>query len=176
MMAMTLQNLYEDLNTYAVGIALVMLITPWLIWVLCDLIPGEWEEPWVLSANLALAVVALLMWAGYLAYATNTAGWAKVVQEANVLLLIAPPYYVLTSLWVSRQRLPLAEIPFFRSLQGVMIMAAVYMVFSAILARSRIIFFSYVPFSQILWLLALLLLVGYIGYRRLVGDPPRRNR
>ncbi|MEN9204785.1 MAG: hypothetical protein Q6K70_03145, partial [Thermostichales cyanobacterium DRC_bins_46] len=142
-------------------------------------IPGKWEEPWVLSFNLALAVATIVMWAGYLAYATNTAGWDKVIEEANVLLLLAPPYYLLTSLWVSRQRLPLGAIPFFRTLRGIMIMAGVYMVLAAILARVQlyIVFFniSQIPFSVLLWILAGLLLVGYIGYRQAVGDPPQRR-
>jgi len=172
---MTLQSLYEDLNTYAIGVSLLIFVLPWLIWILCTLIPGEWEEPWLLSFNLALAVVSLLMWAGYLAFTTNTAGWAKVVREANVLLLLVPPYYLLTSLWVSRQRLPLGQIPFFRTLQGVMILAGVYMVLAGILARTRIIFFSFVPFSQVLWLLAILLVIGYLGYRQVVGDAPKRR-
>ncbi len=172
---MTLQSLYEDLNTYAIAVSLLIFALPWVVWGICILIPGRWEEPWLLSFNLALAVAAILMWAGYLAYATNTAGWAKVVREANVLLLLAPPYYLFTSLWVSRQRLPLGDIPFFRSLQGMMILAGAYMILAWILARTRIIFFSYVPFSQVLWLLAIVLLIGYLGYRQMVGDPPKRR-
>lgn len=171
---MTLETLYIWLNDHAFLVALIVFAAPWLIWILCDLIPGQWEEPLLLSANMTLAVVGLGMWAGYLAYATNTSGWEKVVKEAQVLLLLVPPYYAWMSMWVARQRLPLSRIPAFRTLQGLAIMCGVYLILSWLGRRVYIVFFARFQFSTFLWILAGLLLVGYVGYRRVMGPPPAR--
>lgn len=173
---MTLESLYIGLNNNAGWIALLGFVLPWLVWVVCDLLPGQWEEPWILSLNLMAAVTSLAMWAGYLAFASNVGGWEKVIEEAQVLLLLIPPYYVLMSMWVARQRMPLSQIPAFRSLQGLGILCSVYLILSWLGRRIHIVFFSYMPFSSFLWILAVLLLVGYVGYRRLLGSPPARSR
>jgi hypothetical protein len=173
---MTLETLYISLNQNAGWIALLVFAAPWLVWILCDVIPGKWEEPWILSLNMMLAVASLAMWAGYLAFASNVGGWEKVVKEAQVLLLCIPPYYALMSVWVARQRLPLSEIPAFRTLQGLALMCGVYLIISWLGRRIHIVFFSYMPFTSFLWLLAILLLVGYVGYRRLMGSPPSRTQ
>jgi hypothetical protein len=173
---MTLQSLFTGLNEYSVPIFLIILAAPWIAWILCSWIPGRGEEPWVLSVNLGLATLSMLLWSGYLAYATNTGGWQKVVGEANILLLAAPPYYAIASIWVSRQRMALSKIPAFKTLQGIALMAAVYLVLSWLSQRIYIVFFSYMPFSAFLWILAGLLLVAYLGYRRVFGNPPPYDR
>ncbi len=171
---MTLETLFTALNDYGIPVALVIFALPWLVWILCDLIPGQWEEPLLLSVNMGLAVLSLALWTGYLAFTSITAGWIAVIQQANVLLLIAPLYYVCMSFWVARQRMPLSQIPAFRSIQGLGLMTGVFLVLSWLSRRVYIVFFSRVPFSYFLVILAGLLAVAYLGYRRAVGGPPQR--
>jgi hypothetical protein len=172
---MTLEQVFIGLNQHSLLVSLVILAAPWLIWVFCDLIPGQKEEPFVLSINISLAVFCLALWAGYLGYATNTAGWEKVIKEANALLLMMPPYYILMSLWVARQRMPLSQVPACRTLQGLAIMIGVYLFLAWLGNRVRIVFFSYLPITVFLWLLVGVLAIGYVGYRRAVGTPNRRQ-
>ena len=146
-----------------------MLTAPWLSWLICVVVPGKQEEPLVLNLNLGLAVVSVLGAVGYLLYATNTGGWSQVVREADLLLLLAPLYYVAVSLWLSRQRLPLSQLPAFRVLQGLGMIATAYLLFSWILSKIRLIFFSYLPLDFFLLLVAYGGL-AYLGYLKLRGD------
>lgn len=166
---MTLEEFFRLLMEYRVAVAIAVLAAPWLTWLVCTLIPGKREEPFVLSANLSLAVLSLMLWAGYLAYTTNTGGLQLLVKQADLFLLIAPLYYVIASLWVSGRRMPLEQIPAFRTLQGIAAMAGVYLVISWLASRVYIVFFSYMPFSAFLWLLAILLGIAYMGYLRVIG-------
>lgn len=167
---MTLEKIFTTFNEQGVLLALILFLLPWVTWILCDLIPGQHEEPLLLSLTIGLGLVATTGWAGYLAYATHEGGWKSVVQQANGLLLIAPPLSLILSIWVARQRLPLDKIPAFRTLQGLSILIGVYLILAWLGSRVRIIFFSYMPFSAFLWILAGLLLVGYLGYRRLMDQ------
>jgi hypothetical protein len=162
---MSLETLFTE---YRLPIIFLMLATPWLTYLICYSIPGKREEPILLSANLWLSVLGLLTLTGYLAYATHTKGWEMIVKQADVFLLFLPPYHIITSLWLSKQRLPLVEIPAFRSLQGLVAMAGVYLVLAWIASATRIyiIVFSFIPFHIFLGLLALLVGIGYLGYRR----------
>lgn len=169
---MTLETFFIGLNNNSLSIALFVLAAPWLIWILCHWIPGQWEEPFLLSLNIGLATASVVLWAGYLAYASNTAGWQAVVKQADMLLLLLPPYYIISSIWVARQRMPLSRVPAFRTLQGIGLLAGVYLILSWLSRRVYIIFFSYMPFSAFLWILAGLLGVAYLGYRILFGAPP----
>jgi len=165
---MTLEQFFQQLMEYRIAVAIAVLVAPWLTWLVCAAIPGKREEPFVLSANLALAVLGLMLWAGYLAYSTNTGGWQLVVKQADLFLLLVPLYYVIASLWVAKRRMPLEEIPAFRTLQGIALMAGIYLVISWLASRVYIVFFSYMPFTAFLWLLAVLLGIGYMGYRRII--------
>jgi hypothetical protein len=170
---MTLESFFQQLmENRAIAIVLVLAL-PWLTWLICYLIPGRREEPLVLSVNLSLAVLSLLLWAGYLAYATNQGGWARVVKEADLFLLLVPIYYVIASLWMSSKRIPLEQIPAFRVLQGLAVIAGVFLVISWLSHRVYIIFFSYMPFSTFLFLLAILLGIAYMGYERIIGKDGR---
>jgi hypothetical protein len=118
---MSLEALFIWITEHRVQVLAVFLLAPWLTWCLCQAIPGRREESCLLSVNLWLAVISLLMSVGYLTYASNTGGWSLVVKQADVLLLLAPPYYAIASLWMSRQRMPLGEIPAFKTLQGLVV-------------------------------------------------------
>ncbi len=172
---MTLETFFISLNENAVPISLLILAAPWVVWVVCYAIPGRAEEPWVLSLNLLAAVTSIVLWSGYLAYTINTSGMELVVKQANIFLLVMPPYYVIASIWVSRQLMPLSDIPAFRSLQGVAMLAGVYVALAWFASRIRIYIVSFIPFWVFLWILAGLLLVGYVGYRRLMGPPGQRD-
>ena len=165
---MSLAALYNQILLYRVPISVLLLVSPWLVYLACILIPGKREEPSLLSANLTFSTVSLLMLVGYLAYATNTGGWGKVVTQADVILLILPVYHLGVSLWLARLRLPLQAIPAYRTLQGLVMLGAAFLAVSWILAKIRIIFFSYLPFGAFLGLIALLLCFGYAGYRKLI--------
>ncbi|MGF1491460.1 MAG: hypothetical protein ACFBSC_03195 [Microcoleaceae cyanobacterium] len=165
---MTIESAFAQILAYRELVLLAIFAAPWITWLICYLIPGYREEPMVLSVNLWMALFTVMLWTGYLAYATNLGGWSQVVQQADVLLLIAPPYYLLTSLWLSKRRIPLEWIPAFRTLQGLVALTAAFLVLSWILSRIRIVFFSYLPFSTFLVVLALILLLGYWSYRRLL--------
>lgn len=158
---MTLETLFIQ---YRAPIIFVMLITPWLSYLICHFIPGKSEEPYVLSGNLALSVLGILCLSGYLAYASNTGGWQLVVKQADVFLLLIVPYHVISSLCLAKQRLPLAEIPAFRIMQGLVMIGAIYVVLSWLASRIYIVFFSYMPFSSFLVVLAILLGIAYSGY------------
>lgn len=166
---MTLETLYMAIAAHPMPIVLVMLASPALTYLLCYFIPGRQEEPWLLSFNLGLSVISLLLLTGYLAYATNTGGWKQVIQQANVLLLLLPLLHLMLSLWLAKHRLPLEDIPAFRTLQGLAMMAGVYLVLSWLASRIYIIFFAFIPFHTFLGILAVLLAIAYLGFRRAFG-------
>lgn len=167
---MTLESLFGAIVAYRIPIILLLLATPWLTYLICYFIPGKKEEPFLLSVNLGLATFSMILLSGYLAYATNTGGWRLVVQQADLFLLFLPPYHLITSLWLSKQRLPLQLIPAYRTLQGLVMMAGVFLFVSWLMSRIRIIFFSYIPFTTFLWLLAIALGIGYLGYRKVFSN------
>ena len=166
---MSLEGLYTEILVYRVPIILLLFGSPWIAYLSCFLIPGKKEEPFILSLNLALTTLSVVMLIGYLAYATSTGGWTKVVQQADVLLLLLPAYHAGVSLYLSRLRLPLSAIPAFRTMQGLMMISGVLLAISWILERIRIVLFSYMPFGTFLGLIALLLAIGYMGYRKLLS-------
>lgn len=166
---MTLEAIFGNISVYQIPIIIILLSSPWITYLACYVIPGKKEEPYLLSLNLGLSMVSMLLLSGYLSYVTNTDGWQKVIQQANVLLLFLPPYHLITSLWLSGKRIPLETIPAFRTLQGLTLLGGVFLVLSWLAAKIRIVLFSYLPFSSFLILLAILLGLAYVGYRKLFG-------
>jgi hypothetical protein len=84
---MMLETLFLKLMEYRAILFPALLLAPWLAYLLCAAIPEKREEPFILSLNLGLAVLSLLMWAGYLVYATSIGGWQQVIRQADVMLL-----------------------------------------------------------------------------------------
>jgi hypothetical protein len=166
---MTLETLFLKLVEYRALLVPTLFLAPWIAYILCLVIPGKREEPLILSVNLGLAVLSLFLWAGYLVYALNTGGWQQVIRQADIMLLFAPLYYFATSLLLSRYRLPLDQIPVFRTIQGLALMVGVFLAFVWMMSRVHILFFTYVPFPVFLLLLIALLAIGYTGYRRVVS-------
>jgi hypothetical protein len=166
---MSVGEFFQGLVIYRIPILIAILVAPWFTWLICALIPGRREEPFLLSINIGFAVASILLWAGYLAYATNTGGWERVVNEADILLLLAPPYYLASSVWVASKRIPLQTVPAFRALQGLATIAGAFLVLSWILGRVRIVLFSFIPFQYFLLILAGILFIGYLGYLKLIG-------
>jgi hypothetical protein len=161
---MTLETLFTE---YRTPLILLMFATPWVTFLACRLIPGQQEEPFLLSANLALSVLSLLCLSGYLAYVTNTGGWQQLIQQADIFLLVLPLYHLSISLWLSQFRMPLHQIPAFRTLQGIAMMGCVYLIFSWLASRIYIVFFSFMPFNSFLIILAAIVGFGYMGYRKI---------
>ena len=166
---MTLLDLFIAIAHYQIPLILFLIGTPWITYLACYAIPGKREEPYLLSFNLGISVTSMLLLAGYLAYTTNTGGWQKVAQEANIFLLFLPPYHLITSVWLSKQRLPLQSIPAFRTLQGLVILGGVFLAFSWLASKIHIVLFSRMPFSTFLAIIALLLALAYWGYRQMLN-------
>jgi hypothetical protein len=164
---MTFQQLFILFNDYKPVVLLIILSAPWLALSICIAIPGQREEPFVLSFNLGMSIICLLMTLGYLLYATNNGGWTRVIQEADILLLLAPCYYVSVSVWVTKLRLPLSQIPLIRAIQGLALIGAGYLGVAWFVSKIRILALTFVPYQ--VWALFILglLSIGYLGYLRL---------
>ena len=167
---MTLQEIYALIYDNRLGLSLLMFLLPWLALGICVAVPGDREEPFVLNVNLFMAILSLSLSAGYVWYTTNAGGWNKVVQETDILLLLAPLYYVGVSLWISKQRLPLSEIRVYRAVQGVALIGAGYLGLSWIMSKIRILILTFMPFQVLVFLVLGLIGVAYLGYLRLVGS------
>lgn len=85
----------------------MLLVLPWLALGLCVAIPIKRIETLVLNFNLGMAFLSLCLALGYILYATSQGGWRKIIQEADMLLLLSPFYYAGVSLWIARQRVSL---------------------------------------------------------------------
>ena len=164
---MTFQQLFILFNDYKPIILLIILLAPWLALFICIAIPGQKEEPFVLSFNLAMAIICLLMTLGYLLYAINNGGWTRVIQEADILLLLAPCYYVAISFWISKLRLPLSQIPIIRGIQGLALIGVGYLGVAWFISEIRILAFTFIPYQVWALLILGLLFIGYLGYLRL---------
>lgn len=164
---MTLVNLFEAIAFYRIPVILILVGTPWITYLACYSIPGKREEPYLLSLNLSISAISMVLLSGYLAYATNTGGWSKVATEADLSLLFLPPYHLVASIWLSKQRLPLNLIPAFRTLQALVILGAVLLAFSWLSSKIHLVLFSRMPFSTFLGLIAVLLAIAYWASRRL---------
>ena len=166
---MTLADLFSNIAVYRIPIISILIASPLITYITCYLIPGKREEPYLLSFNLGISMVSMLLLSGYLAYVSNTGGWQKVVEQADILLLFLPPYHLIASLWLSSHRIPLQTIPAFRTLQGLTMLGGIFMVLSWLASKIHIVLFSYLPFGMFLGILAVLLGVGYAGYRKIFG-------
>ncbi|MEM1367433.1 MAG: hypothetical protein AAGG02_05310 [Cyanobacteria bacterium P01_H01_bin.15] len=174
---MTLQALFTIFTAYKPAILVLLFLAPWLALGLCIAIPGKREEPFVLSFNLGMACLSLLMSLGYIMYATGNGGWTRVVEEADLLLILAPVYYVAVSFWVTKQRLPLEQVPAFRAVQGLAYVGIGYLGIAWFLSKIRFLVFSFIPFPLLLMLLLGLIGILYFGYLRITGkDTERASR
>lgn len=172
---MTLQTLFTWFVNHRSVILLLLFFAPWLALGLCVVIPGRREEPFILNFNLGMACLSLLFAVGYLMYATSSGGWARVIQEADILLMLAPCYYVGVSLWVTQQRLPLEQVPAFRAIQGLAFIGVGYLGIAWFLSKVHFLIFSYVPFQFLMILVLGLLGVMYFGYLRLTGKDTNQS-
>jgi hypothetical protein len=164
---MTLEELFAAIVAWRVPLLLLMLSAPWATYLVCYAIPGQREEPIVLSMNLSLSMLSLLLWLGYLLYTVHSSGWQGVVVQADLPLLLLPPYYFAVSLWVSRRRLPLEQVPAARFLKGLAFLSVGLFATFWLLDRIRIIFFAYLPLPIFFGVLLICLALAYLGYRYL---------
>lgn len=168
---MTIESVFIKIVEYKLPILIGILLAPWVTYLLSVLIPGRKEEPFLFSVNLWLAIISIILFVGYISYMKNFAGgWAEIVKNTDIYLLIAPPYYIFFSIWLSKKRLPLDKIPAYRSIQGLLIVAVAYLIISWFAGLlHNIVFFSFIPFKYFLILLAVALVIGYFGYRKIVS-------
>lgn len=173
---MTFQDLFALVSQYKTLLLGIMFFAPWLALAICVVIPGQKEEPFVLSFNLGMALVSLVLAIGYLLFATNNGGWARVMAEADILLMLAPYYYVGISFWVTKQRLPLSRVPVARMVQGIALIAAGYLGLAWILKSMRIVVFSFIPFQYLVCILLGLAGSIYFGYLRITGGDTSKDK
>ena len=166
---MTVVDFFHSMVAYSLPILIFLAAAPWIAWGLCVIIPGRREESFLLSGNMTLAVIAILVWAAYLVFAVGSGGWVRVVNEADIFLLITPPYYIIASILLSRRRMDLDEIPAYRTLQSIGVLVAVYVVVAWFADRVRIIFFSYIPATFFLWMIGIMVLAAWWAIRRMGG-------
>jgi hypothetical protein len=164
---MTIESL---LTLYKIPIILLIFLSPWIAYFICVVVPGTKEEPYVLSINLSMSAFIAIVFAGYIAYASNTGGWGKVGKEADILLLISAPYHIICSIILAKKRMPLSRIPAFKFIQGLLFMSLAFMFLSWLSSRIHLYFFSYLPFNSVLIILAIVLLIGYVGYTKVFGE------
>jgi hypothetical protein len=172
---MTLQDLYTLICDYRAAVLLMLFCAPWLALGLCISIPGTQEEPFILNFNLSMAVLSLLMAIGYLWYTTRSEGFDNVIQQGDILLTLAPCYYVGVSLWVSQQRLPLAQIPIVRIIQGAALIGASYLGFAWLLKKMHIFILAVIPYQVVVMLLLGLVGLAYMGYLKIAGAGPNHT-
>ena len=173
---MTIQDLFLLILEYRVIVLAMMFLVPWVSYLICVIVPGTREEPFILNLNLALALICLGGEFSYLAYASHLGGLRQIVEDSEFLFLLAPVYYVGVSLWVSRQRLPLKQLPAFRALQGLGMIMAAYLLLAWLFSKIRIVLFSYLPFGFLVLAVIVLFSVGYLGYLKILGKHPFQDR
>ena len=61
---MTFQDLFSLLVQYKPLLLGIMLFAPWVALAICVVIPGQKEEPFVLSFNLGMALLSLVLAVG----------------------------------------------------------------------------------------------------------------
>ena len=167
---MTFQDFFSILATHKILVLLVLLSAPWFALGICMALPGKRLEFFVLNFNLGMAFLTLILVLGYVLYATSQGGWTQVVEEADMLLLLAPFYYAGVSLWMTRQRVSLNDLPIVRIVQGIALITASYLLLSWILRKARIIIFAYVSSQFLVLILLGIVGLGYFGYKRLMGS------
>ena len=140
---MTIQSLYEALLEYKTSILLAVALLPWITYGICSLIPGRKEEPYVLSVNIGVSLLLLVSLLIYLIYAFSGRGFVQIVEEADLMLLLLPLYHVIVSLWLSRKRIPLDDIPAFRLMKGLGMVALAFAALMWVASKIRIVFFSF---------------------------------
>jgi hypothetical protein len=173
---MTLSDIYTLLYDHKALVLLVLLVAPWLALGVCIAIPGTREEPFILNFNLSMAVLSLLLAVGYLWYAAHTAGIANIVQQADILLVLAPFYYVGVSVWVTQQRLPLMQIPVARIVQGAALIGAGYFGLAWLFSKLQIFVLTFVPFQLLVMVLLGLIGLAYMGYLQITGAAFKGDR
>ena len=166
---MTIQDFFVSLNDNKPVLLLAILFAPWLALGICLTIPGKREEPLVLSFNLGMAVLSLFLLLGYTWFATQNGGWNRVFQEADILLVMAPFYYVGISFWITKQRLPLEQVPVARALKGLALIGVAYLGLSWFLSKIRILAITFIPFPLLLLFFFMLVGLGYWGYLKFIG-------
>lgn len=166
---MTIQSLFLELLVYKLPIVIVIAILPWATYGICFLIPGRKEEPYVLSVNIAVSLLLLIIWIGYLVYAFSGGGFRQIMQEADFILLLLPIYHLVVSLWLSKMRIPLEDIPAYRFMKGLGMMSLAFCALVWIASKIRIVFFSFLPFSTFLYIVGAIIAFGFVGLRMVKG-------
>ncbi|MGA1410345.1 MAG: hypothetical protein ACO37W_11505 [Prochlorotrichaceae cyanobacterium] len=167
---MTVQDFFSFLNVHRTLVVILLLCAPWLALGLTIAIPDHKVQPFILNFNLGMAFLSVFLVLGYVLYATNQGGWRKVITEADMLLLLAPFYYAGFSLWITRQRVSLGDLPVFRTIQGIALITASYLGASWLLRKARIIILAYVSTPFLMLICLGFIGLAYLGYLLLTED------
>lgn len=161
---MTVQDFFSFLTIHRTLVVIVLLCAPWLSLGITMAISDHRVQPLVLNFNLGMAFLSLFLALGYILYATHQGGWRKIVTEADILLLLSPFYYVGVSLWITRQRVSLADLSVVRIVQGLALITASYLGISWLLRKTHIIILARVSSSFLMVICLAFVGMAYLGY------------
>lgn len=89
------------------------------------------------------------------------------VLDTNLYTQVLPVLSMIATIWIITKSTSLDNVPGFDKLAGLLILIAVIFILMWILDKTRILTFTYIPFTYVVLILAGLLLLGRWGLHRL---------
>jgi hypothetical protein len=151
-----------------------MILSPWIAYYLCVIIPGKVEEPYILSGNLFISALATFILSVYLTFSLNRSGFRTSGQEADLFLMLSVPYHLILSVHLSKKRMSLSEIPAFRMIQGGIILSISLFILLSLFSKIRIYIFSYLSFNNLLIIVGILMFFAYIGWLEIFENDQKK--
>ncbi len=155
---------------YRIPLLIFMILSPWVAYYLCVIIPGKSEEPYILSANLFVSALAAFILCIYLTFSLNRSDFRNIAREADIFLLISVPYHLMLSFHLAKKRMKLAEIPAVRIIKGAIVFSMALFILTAIFNKIRILVFSYVSFNTLLIIMIVLIVIACCGWSEMFDD------
>jgi hypothetical protein len=91
------------------------------------------------------------------------------IFETDIYTQILPIVGMIATIFIVRQNADLNSIPGFDKLSGLIMMIAATLIFMWFIDRTRIMVFSYLPFSTVLIIFAVLLVVIRLGWSKMIS-------
>lgn len=91
------------------------------------------------------------------------------IFETDIYTQILPIVGMVATIFIVRQNADLNRIPGFDKLSGLIMMIAATLIFMWFIDRTRIMVFSYLPFSTVLIIFAVLLIVIRLGWSKMIS-------
>ncbi len=125
------------------------------------------ESPW---KYLYAALIYLVCVPGIFAFTLNAYLFLFEnlrILDTNLYTQVLPIISMIITIWIITKSTPLDNVPGFDKLAGLLILIAVIFTLMWILDKTRILTFTYIPFTYVVLILAGLLLLGRWGLHRL---------